>query len=223
MADLIATSFNAESHIRLIKNTFSNLNIAVDHFVIAQTSDSTALNPRIARLLEISHIACQNHCLNLGCKDMETNCSELSAISDKTHAIHRTFKASDKLTAVMENVQASASELDSSVPIVRLKLLSKTRWNSLELMLVNHMKTVTSIRAAIEDNPNFELDEKTTTNTFIRKIEKHLRYLTPLKKASVHMQTTGATLDDCQFQCDTIANFSLHRKGIVGHDFQHCQ
>ena len=80
----------------------------------------------------------------------------------------------------MENVQASASELDSSVPIVRLKLLSKTCWNSLEVMLVNHMKTVTSIRAAIEDNPNFELDEKTTTNTFIRKIEKHLRYLTPL-------------------------------------------
>ena len=154
---------------------------------------------------------------------MEKNCSELSAISDKTQAIHRTFKASNKLTSVMKDSQASASELYSSVPIVRLKLLSKTLWNSLEVMLVNHMKTVTSIRAAIEDNPNFELDNKTTTNTFIRKIEKHLRYLTPLKKASVHMQTTGATLDDCQFQYDTIANLSLHGKGIVGHDFQHCQ
>jgi hypothetical protein len=164
-----------------MKNTFHNLNFDnVGDFAIGQTSDSTALNPRIACLLEIYHIACINHCLNLGCKDMEKNCSELSDISDKTQAIHCTFKASNKLTAVMKNVQASASELDSSVPIVRLKLLSMTCWNSLEVILVNHMKTVTSIRAAIEDNPNFELDDKTKTNTFIWKIEKHLRYLTPL-------------------------------------------
>ncbi len=220
MTDLTANSFNAESHIKLINNTFANLNIAVNDFVIAQTSDSTALNPRIARLLEINHVACQNHCLNLGCKDMEKNCSELSDISDKTQAIHLTFKASNKLTAVMENAQASASELGSSVP--RLKLLSKTLWNSLEAMLVNHTRKVPSIRAVIEDNPKFELDDKTTTTTFIRKIEKHLKYLTPLKKASVNMQTTGATLDDCQFQCDIIAKLSSVGKDVVGHDFQHC-
>ena len=142
----------------------------------------------------IHHIACRNHCLNLGCKDMEKNCAELSDISEKTQAIHRTFKASNKLTAVMENAQASASELGSSVPSVRLKLLSNTRWNSIEAMLSNHLKTVTSIRAVIDSNPKFELDDVTTTASFNRKIEKHLRYLTPLTKASVHMQKMGATL-----------------------------
>jgi len=161
MADLAATSFNAESHIRLIKNTFSNLNIAVNHFVIAQTSDSTALNPRIARMLYIYHIACQNHCLNLGCKDMEKNCPELKEISEKTQSIHRKIKASNKLTAVMENAQASASELGSSHP--KLKLLSKTRWNALEAMLSNHKKTLDAIKAVVDANPNLELDEESTT------------------------------------------------------------
>ena len=223
MADLTATSFNAESHIKLIENTFSNLNVTVGDFVIAQTSDSTALNPKIARDMDVYHVACRCHSLNLGCKDMERNCSELSDISEQTQAIHRTFKASNKLTAVMENAQASASELGSSVPPVKLKILSKTRWNSLEAMLSNHLKTVGVIKDVIASNPKFELDDVTTTLTFIRKVEKHLKYLTPLKKASVNMQKTGATLDDCQFQCDTIATLSSQGFGVPGHDFEHCR
>ena len=122
----------------------------------------------------------------------------------------------------MENAQASASELGSSVPPVKLKILSKTRWNSLEAMLSNHLKTVGYIKEVIESNPKFELDDVTTTLTFIRKVEKHLKYLTPLKKASVNMQQTGATLDDCQFQCDTIATLSSQGFGVPGHDFEHC-
>lgn len=221
MADLTATSFNAESHIKLIENTFSNLKIVFKDFAIAQTSDSTALNPKIARMLHVYHVACRNHSLNLGCKDMEKECPELSDISDRTQAIHRTFKASNKLTAMMENAQASASELGKSDP--RLKLLSKTRWNSLEAMLNNHLKTVGSIKAVMDANPTFELDDETTSNAFLRKTEKHLKYLTSLKKASVNMQKTGATLDDCQFQCDTIAKLSSQGRDVAGHDFEHCR
>jgi hypothetical protein len=173
--------------------------------------------------MDIHHIGCRCHGLNLGCKDMEKDCDDLSDISEKTQAIHRSFKASNKLTAVMENAQASASELGSSVPPVKLKILSKTRWNSLEAMLSNRLKNVDVMKDVIESNPKFELDDTTTTTTFIRRIEKHLKYLTPLKKASVNMQKTGATLDDCQFQCDTIATLSEQGYGMNGHDFQYCR
>lgn len=103
---------------------------------------------------------------------MKNECLELSTtISKKTQAIHCTIRASNKLTAVMENAQASASKLGSSDPNVKLKLLSKSRWNSLEAMLSNHLKTVPFIKAVMDDNPKFDLDEETTTNAFVRKIE----------------------------------------------------
>ncbi len=70
--DQTATNFNADSHIKLFQQTFKNLKFDdLSKFVIAQVADSTALNPKIAHVLGIKHIACRNNCLNLGCKDME--------------------------------------------------------------------------------------------------------------------------------------------------------
>jgi hypothetical protein len=73
---------------------------------MAQVADSTSLNPKIARVLGIKHIACCNHFLNLGCKVMEKNSSELRDIADMTQEVHSKVKASNKLTAELENVQA---------------------------------------------------------------------------------------------------------------------
>jgi len=60
-------------NLMLIFNTaFKNIGFdKVKDFVIGQVAYSNALNPRIARLLEILHIACQNHCLYLACNDIE--------------------------------------------------------------------------------------------------------------------------------------------------------
>ncbi len=80
-----ATKFNAETHQKLFQQTFKNLNISdVSSFAIAQIADSTATNPNIARLLKIAHIGCRNHCLNLGGKDMESDCPELKMLADET-------------------------------------------------------------------------------------------------------------------------------------------
>ena len=94
-----ATIFNAEAHVKLFTTSFDNLNIRISDFVIAQIADRTALNPRIARLLNCFHIACRNHCLNLACKDMENNCEDLKRLATKTQEIHRKIKASNKLSA----------------------------------------------------------------------------------------------------------------------------
>jgi hypothetical protein len=65
-------------------------------------ANSTALNPKIARVLGIKHIACRNHCLNLGCKNTEKHSSVLRDIADMTQEVHRKVKASNKLTAELE-------------------------------------------------------------------------------------------------------------------------
>jgi len=125
--DHTATKFNADTHIQLFEQTFSNLGIKdMSDFVIVQTSDSTALNPKIPRMCNFFHVACQNHCLNLGCKDMEKNCAELKQLLDKTQEVHHKIKASNKLSAVLENVKASAQELDTSVWNGKIKLAAVT-------------------------------------------------------------------------------------------------
>ena len=56
-----------------MEQTFKNLDIKIDDYVIAQIADSTNLNPCIPRLTKIHHIACRNHALNCACEDMDEN------------------------------------------------------------------------------------------------------------------------------------------------------
>jgi hypothetical protein len=155
------------------------------------------MNPKIARVLKIFHVACQNHCLNLGCKDMEKNCIKLSDLSEKTQDIHRKIKGSNKLCAVLEHVQATACEYDSSVWAGKPKLVAATCWNLLEAMLQSHKKALDVIREVIHSTPEHDLSDETTSNHFMRKLNKHLKYLAALKSASVCMQTHLATM--CYF------------------------
>ncbi len=63
---------------------------------------------------------------NLGCTDMEKNCAEMKQLSDKTQEVHCKIKTSNKLNAVLENVQASAWELATSVWNGKIKLAAVT-------------------------------------------------------------------------------------------------
>jgi hypothetical protein len=74
--------------------------------VIAQVTDSTNLNPKIAQLLDCYHIACRNYCLKLDCKDMELDYPKLKEFADKTQDLHQKIKVSTKLSATLENIQA---------------------------------------------------------------------------------------------------------------------
>lgn len=141
-----ATKFNAETHIAFIEETFKNLKFdEVSDFAVAQTADSTALNPKIARLLEIFHMACRNHCLNLSCEDMEEADDSLAEIAEQTQECHRRIKSSNVLTAALANVQEKSRSL---------KLQAKTRWGSMAQMLESHIKSADDIRAVATMHPD---------------------------------------------------------------------
>ena len=222
-----ATTFNAEAHVALIKQTFVNLNVDVSKFAIGQVCDSTNLNPRIATMLKISHIACRNHYLNLGCKDMEKNCTELSDLAEKTQDLHRKIKASNKLSAELENIQLMEEGDDDRKPHPKkLKLQAATRWNSMEGLFTSHVLLGDNIREVIKSHPDRELSDETISRSFITKINKHLPYLKELKCASVNMQTKLATLEYCQFQCDGIITLAAQGQSPntgPGHDFEYCK
>jgi hypothetical protein len=141
------------------------------------------------------------------------DCIKLSDLNEKTQDIHRKVKRSNKLCAALENIQATACEYDSSVWAGKPKLVAATCWNSLEAMLQSHKKALDVIPKVIHSTPEHDLSDETTSNHFMRRLNKHLMYLAALKSASVCMQTHLATLDDCQFQCDAIADLATDGLG----------
>ncbi len=140
--DLTATKFNAEAQVKLFQQILKHIHIdEVSSFAIAQVADSTAMNPKIAQLLKINHVACCNHCLNLGWKDIERDCPELKDIAHKTQEVHCKVKASNKLNAELENIQANSHALNKT-GTGRLKMKAATCWNYLEAMLKSHVENV---------------------------------------------------------------------------------
>jgi hypothetical protein len=219
----IATKFNAETHQKLFQQ---NLNISnISSFAIAQIADSTATNPKIARLLKIAHIGCRNHCLNLGCKNMESDCPELKKLANKTQEVHRKIKASNKLTAELDNVQAISRALDKSCQTGtgRLKMKAPTRWNLLEDLLRSHVDCAEGICQVIVAHPKRDISDKTTSQDFIKKIKKHIAYLGHIKSASIGMQKKLATLKECRFLCDLVATCATEGQGKAGNDFWYCK
>ena len=228
-AKLTATKFNAETHVKLFDTTFQNLDVDnISNFVIAQVADSTNLNPKIAELLECYHIACRNHCLNLGCKDMETVAKELKDIADKCQECHRKIKGSNKLTATFENIQASARALDDDADKRKagghkLKLRAATRWNSLTGMLEGHVENSDTIHQVMNTHKDRDLGDETVSRAFLTKVGRHLPYLKEIKGAAIRMQKRHATLDYCQFECDTIAQFQSDGYQVPGDPFELCK
>jgi hypothetical protein len=116
---------------------------------------------------------------------MDEHCSELKKIADMTQEVHYKVKASNKLTAELENVQACCQELDMTGIIGGggwLKMKATTRWNLMEGLLKSHVDCIEGIHQVISSHPKHDIsnETKTTTRNFVKKIMKHLHYLSHL-------------------------------------------
>lgn len=60
-----ATTFDAETHISHMKDVFSYYGVNVTPWVVCQVADSASVNVRIARILQVPHVACLNNSLIL--------------------------------------------------------------------------------------------------------------------------------------------------------------
>ena len=209
-----ATTFNAETHVKVFEDTFKHLgfNEVVD-FAFAQVADSTALNPKIARLLRIVHVACRNHCLNLACQDMEKSSQDLSDLSAKTHENHKKINSSNKLTAALANVQQAA---------YHLKMKAATRWTYLTDMFLSHLQAEDDIREVARQFPD-KIDDGTVSSNFISRMKQHISYLNVIKTTACELQTEKATLGNCVDVLELLSEEVLEGYRVRGHEFQHCK
>ena len=94
---------------------------------------------------------------------------------------------------------------------------------SFEKTLDSHKKSIDSIWTVIQLHPEHDLSDDTVSNGFMKELNEHLQYLGPLKSASVRMQKYLATQDNCQFQCNVIAELAKDGYSKRQHDFQYCK
>jgi hypothetical protein len=158
---------------------------------------------------------------------MEDKCADLKRVSTMTQEVHRDVKSSNCLSAEFENIQASLQHMEdgssNNLQYKKLKGRAKTRWNSLTDLLVRHLEVTESLRKLIAANSGRNIGDKTTSLEFIKSVKSHVNYLQHVKCVSESLQKKHATLDDCQFQCDVIAELAKDGYGTRGHDFQHCK
>lgn len=183
----------------------------VSDFALCQVADSTALNPKIARLLDIKHVACRNHCLNLACKDMEIDDPGLKVLIADTQEVHRKIRASNKLSAVLANASEHAH---------RLKLQAVTRWNSVCDLFLSHEKSANEIRAVAEAHPG-RVSDDCVSQAHLLKIKQHSRYLSTIKEASCGLQTSKLTLAAGHDMLETLAACVNDGRGVQGDDFEY--
>jgi hypothetical protein len=105
----------------------------------------------------------------------------------------------------------------------RLKMKAATRWKLLEGLLKSHIDCIEAIRQVISSHPERDISDKTTSWDFVKKIMKHLPYLTNLKSALVSMQRRMASLEECRFHCDLVASCVSNGYGKAGNDFCYCK
>jgi hypothetical protein len=93
----------------------------------------------------------------------------------------------------------------------------------MEGLLKSYIDCIEAIRQVICSHPKRDISDKTTLRDFVKKIMKHLPYLTHLKSASVSMQKRMASFKECQFHCDLVASCALNDYGKAGNDFCCCK
>lgn len=200
-----ATQFNAEQQIEFIENTLDYYDVSLAHdangnmFVVCQITDNAKVMKRIARLLEIPGVGCNNHKLNLEMeKFVRDNCKVLV---EKVRDTMVSIKNSAKLKQLMK------SKID-----LQPLFYNDTRWYGKYFMFERWLKLR---EAALEVNS--ELEETnfkprtcrikiTATTAFHQLVAKNTRYFECFHKIHCGMQTQMITLRECHQQLGALVS-----------------
>ena len=209
-----AEKFDAETHVAFFKKIFKRLGVKeVKCFALAQVSDSTNLNPKIARLLGIPHVACRCHTLALAGSLMEDFSAELRYIIETIHEDHSLVKRKNKLSASLSNVQETSYSL---------KTKAKPRWGTVPELLTNHVKSEADLRK-VATKSNGELSDRSISAVFMAKVGNHTSYLADYGKLVGFLQIEHLLLTDANVGCNEFASQVRSGHGVPGHPYEHCK
>jgi len=174
--------------------------------------DSTNLNPKCARLLEIYHIACRCHCLALAGKAMEDYSAELRRIVAIIHADHSLVRRRDKLSASLANVQETS---------YALKTKAAPRWGTVPTLLNNHIKAADDLRAVAIKSGGV-LSDRSIAASFMAGVKRHTPYLDDFEELMNFLHIDHLRISDADIGCHQFAGEVRSGHGVSGHPYEHC-
>ena len=132
-----ATTFTAEVHANFIHKKFEHLGIKFDYWTLCQIADNCSTNRKLAKLLAIYQVGCNNHKFQLDLQDMVKSDDELRVYLDY----------------VKEIVDLTRYSLKNSATVrcftdVKMGKPSKVRWSGNCGMSGNYTKALPAMKLA---------------------------------------------------------------------------
>jgi len=183
--------FNAENHVRHFREMFDFYNISINDWVICQTCDNAPVNKKIAKLLQIPHVTCKSHALNLEVNYMTRLNHQLKTALNSVHETMLSCKQKLKNSALLRN-------LTDLKPIIH----NQTRWSGKFYMMQRFLRIRTElIEISNDDRSDIVVN---SSNGFRAKCEKFSSWLNHINNVTLFLQKRLLTLEKCRGVLDIL-------------------
>jgi hypothetical protein len=142
-----ATQFNAENHVHFFEQTLQFYRKECG-WVPCSMADNCSVNQKIAKLLGVPHVGCQNHKLNLEVKYMIAEWPILKTLIEKVNECQKSVKTKLKNAAILRNMTD-----------LRPVLIHEICWSSIRESMCHWVRLhETLMEAADHEDATIEMD-----------------------------------------------------------------
>jgi len=186
-----ATEFDAVTHVRQLEDIFHIYGINFHEWMLCFIADNAPVNKRIAKLIEVPHVGCLSHKLNLEVNLMVENDKSLSNSISSIATTMKNCKTRIKCRAMLRN-------LTHLSPL----LYNKTRWSGKYAILVRFLEIREElIKVADTDGAAVTVNR---SENFKKRTEKYANMLREINCATTELQKRNLSFSDCRYIIDTL-------------------
>jgi hypothetical protein len=206
-----AVNFTADTHCNHFKSMFLYYEIDIGDWALCQTADNCAVNSKIARLLNIPHIGCKNHLLNLEVNRMTDRSADLTDTIETVHNTMLQCKQRLKNAALLRNLVVLK-------PIIH----NKTRWSGKFQMLARWLRLREPLMMSVSESGDSTLDMDDTVR-FKNKVTKYTNQMKHINYCTKHLQTRKLTLGNCCEALQALTEQVEAERADAGADLYQCK
>ena len=191
--DKTTAVFNSQVHVEHFRKVFKKyFDIELSKWCKCSIADNTATNRKIAKILNVPHVGCNNHKYNLDIEDWVRSDELFKETLSSVALTMKEAKGSINNVAVL-------SEITDLKPI----LYNKTRWSGKYHTLVERFLRLRDafIEASNDADADFHID---TTQRFKENVERILKPLERMNFVTVNMQHRCILLARCHKFLDKV-------------------
>ena len=201
MSNEYTTNFTASVHAEHFRKVFQdNYDLNVSEWAKASIADNTNTIRKLAIVLNLPHVGCSNHKLNLDIEDWTKTDVQLGRTIKSVAETMKQAKVSLKNTAVL-------SELTPLKPV----LYNKTRWSGKFDTLSRFIKICEQlIQAALHEDADLVVNSSVV---FLNNVKMYHKPMTKLNEITKKLQQRCCLLSKCRTYLDYVVN--KHEDGII--------